>query len=228
MTVTLVARDESGQEAKSKPMKIVLPERRFNEPLARALIEQRRSLARDPSSAPLVAKALDALSIAPERFIPDRRNYLALSDGLFHGVARFSAKRRMRPTGRRFAAIAVGFGAQVEDGDTPQAQAELRAIQQKLMDALAKGAPDEEIERLLAQLRARDGAGRQGDGGKGKGPTQHRARRGRADRAPARSAVDARADSESWRGKDRARQRSRCCRSCRTCSRTCRWPAAVK
>jgi hypothetical protein len=35
-----------------------------------------------------------------------------------------------------------------------QAQAELRDIQRKLMDALAKGAPDAEIDRLMAQLRA--------------------------------------------------------------------------
>jgi hypothetical protein len=42
----------------------------------------------------------------------------------------------------------------IEEGDTPQAQAELRAIQQQLMEALARGAPDDEISRLLAQLRS--------------------------------------------------------------------------
>lgn len=151
--VTLVARDEAGQAAKSAEMRIVLPERRFNEPLARALIEQRRSLARDVSSAPLVAKALDALSIAPERFVPDRRNYLALRTAYFM-AARYGGKSA--ESVRQLADLQQllwDLALRVEDGDTPQAQAELRAIQQKLMEALAKGAPDEEIDRLLAQLR---------------------------------------------------------------------------
>ncbi len=149
VTVTLVARDEIGQEARSAPMKIVLPERRFNDPLARALIEQRRSLARDASSAPLVAKALDALSIAPERFMPDRRNYLALRTAYF-----MAARARGGQEISDVQQLLWDLALRVEEGDTPQAQAELRAIQQQLMEALAKGAPDKEIERLLAQLRS--------------------------------------------------------------------------
>jgi uncharacterized protein (TIGR02302 family) len=149
VTVTLAARDETGNEAQSKPVRIVLPERRFNDSLARALIEQRRSLARDPSSAPLVAKALDALSIAPERFMPDRRIYLGLRTAYFmvaraKGVAEIEAAQQ----------LLWDLALRIEEGDTPSAQAELRAVQQKLMEALASGAPDEEIERLLAQLRA--------------------------------------------------------------------------
>ncbi|MEQ1864764.1 MAG: TIGR02302 family protein [Micropepsaceae bacterium] len=152
--VTLVARDEAGQAARSTEVKLVLPERRFNEALARALIEQRRSLARDPSSAPLVAKALDALSIAPERFVPDRRNYLALRTAYF--MAQRYSPRNAGAAGQidDLQQLLWDLALRVEDGDTPQAQAELRAIQQKLMEALARGAPDEEIEKLLAQLRS--------------------------------------------------------------------------
>ena len=149
VTVTLVARDELGQEAKSKPMKIVLPERRFNDPLARALIEQRRSLARDVSTAPLVAKALDALSIAPERFTPDQRNYLALRTAYY-----MAARARGGQDITDVQQLLWDLALRIEEGDTPQAQAELRAIQQQLMEALARGAPDQEIERLLAQLRS--------------------------------------------------------------------------
>jgi hypothetical protein len=133
----------------SKAVKIVLPERKFNQPLARALIEQRRSLARDASSAPLVAKALDALSIAPERFMPDARIYLGLRTA-FYMVSR--ARPGEEVTGAQ--QLLWDLAMRVEQGDAPQAQAELRAIQQKLMEALANGAPEEEIEQLLAQLRA--------------------------------------------------------------------------
>jgi len=147
--VMLVARDELGQETRSKPVKIVLPERRFNQPLARALIEQRRNLARDFSSAPMVAQALDALAIAPERFTPDRRIYLGLRAAYFM-VSRQRGGDQIATAQQLLWDLAL----RLEEGDTPQAQAELRAIQQKLMEALAKGAPDEEIERLLAQLRS--------------------------------------------------------------------------
>lgn len=149
VTVTLHARDEAGHEATSKRVTIVLPERRFNEPLARALIEQRRSLARDASSAPFVAKALDALSIAPERFTPDRSIYLGLRTA-YYMVSRARGGSEIAEAQQLLWDLAL----RVEGGDSPQAQAELREIQQKLMEALANGAPDEEIERLLAQLRA--------------------------------------------------------------------------
>jgi uncharacterized protein (TIGR02302 family) len=149
VTITLHAKDEAGREGVSKAVKIVLPERKFNQPLARALIEQRRSLARDASSAPLVAKALDALSIAPERFMPDARIYLGLRTA-FYMVSR--ARPGEEVTGAQ--QLLWDLAMRVEQGDAPQAQAELRAIQQKLMEALANGAPEEEIEQLLAQLRA--------------------------------------------------------------------------
>ena len=147
--VTLVAKDERGQTAQSKPMRLTLPERKFGNALARALIEQRKSLARDASSSPLVAKALDALSVAPERFMPDVRNYLALRTVYFLASRTKSAEEI---TGAQ--QLLWDLALRLEDGDTPQAQAELRAIQQQLMDALAHGASDQEISRLLAQLRS--------------------------------------------------------------------------
>jgi hypothetical protein len=149
VTVTLIARDEIGQTAKSTPVKIILPERRFNEPLARAFIEQRRLLARDADSAPYVAKGLDALSIAPERFTPDQRIYLGLRTA-YYLVSRARGGAEIESAQQLLWDLAM----KVEEGDTPQAQEELRQVQQKLMEALARGAPEAEIERLLAQLRA--------------------------------------------------------------------------
>jgi uncharacterized protein (TIGR02302 family) len=149
VVVTLRAKDERGQVAESKPMRITLPERKFTNALARALIEQRKSLARDPLSAPLVAKALDALSVAPERFMPDVRNYLALRTVYFL-VQRTKGASAIASAQQLLWDLAL----RLEEGDAPQAQAELRAVQQKLMDALAKGASDQEIAQLLQQLRA--------------------------------------------------------------------------
>lgn len=149
VTVTLIARDESGQIARSKPLKIVLPERRFNEPLARAFIEQRRSLARAPSTSPYVAKGIDALSIAPERFTPDQRIYLGMR-AAYYMVSRARGGDDLGAAQQLLWDMAL----KVEEGDAPLAQEELRAVQQKLMDALARGAPQAEIDALMAQLRA--------------------------------------------------------------------------
>jgi uncharacterized protein (TIGR02302 family) len=153
--VTLIAKDQLGQTGTSKPVIMTLPERHFQEPLARALVEQRRSLIRDPRSSAQVAKALDALSIAPERFTPDSRIYLALRTVAYevhraHLDATHIDMERIHSSQQLLWDLAL----RVEAGNAPQAQAELREIQRKLMDALARGAPDAEVERLMAQMRA--------------------------------------------------------------------------
>jgi hypothetical protein len=71
--MTLVARDEAGNEGKSEPFELRLPERVFVKPLARALIEQRRILALDADARDLVLTALEALTVDPERFTPEAK-----------------------------------------------------------------------------------------------------------------------------------------------------------
>src|SRR6185436_458184 len=55
--ITLVAKDEAGQEGRSDPVEVVLPVRNFNDPLARAIVEQRANLAMDANAADRVADA---------------------------------------------------------------------------------------------------------------------------------------------------------------------------
>src|SRR5207302_1805897 len=79
VTLTLTAKDEAGNEGKSEPFNMRLPERLFTKPLARALIEQRRILALDANKNSDVFTALDALLIAPELFMADEAGqYLGL------------------------------------------------------------------------------------------------------------------------------------------------------
>ena len=153
--VHLSVRDETGQSGRSRSVTIRLPERRFTDPLARALIEQRRDLGRNPSASGLVALALDAMTLAPERFVPDARVYLALRTAA-HQVRRIRLNAARIDENRVTSAqqLLWDIAVRVEDGDVGQAQAELRDIQRKLMDALSKGAKDAEIQRLMEQLRA--------------------------------------------------------------------------
>ncbi len=79
VTLTLTAKDEAGNEGKSEPFNMRLPERLFTKPLARALIEQRRILALDANKNSEVFTALDALMIAPEMFMAgEAGQYLGL------------------------------------------------------------------------------------------------------------------------------------------------------
>src|SRR5258708_13066758 len=71
VTLMLTAKDEAGNEGKSEPFNMRLPERLFTKPLARALIEQRRILALDANKNTEVFEALDALMIAPDLFMAD-------------------------------------------------------------------------------------------------------------------------------------------------------------
>lgn len=93
VTLTLTAKDEAGNEAKSEPFNMRLPERLFTKPLARALIEQRRILALDANKNADVYAALDALMIAPELFTPEAGQYLG-------PIASHGSLRRRVPTMR--------------------------------------------------------------------------------------------------------------------------------
>jgi uncharacterized protein (TIGR02302 family) len=147
--LTLTARDEAGNEGKSEPREMTIPQRMFLKPLARALVEQRRSLALDANSKPIVAEAIDALTIAPERFTPEANIYLGLRS-IFYQLENSKTDNDLRDVAARLWAMAV----QIEDGNMSEAEQALRAAQDALRQALERGAPDEEIRKLTDQLRA--------------------------------------------------------------------------
>ena len=149
VTLTLTAKDEAGNLGRSQPHELQLPQRIFVKPLARALIEQRRILALDAESKPLVLTALDTLSIAPERFTPESGVYLGLRS-IYHDLEHAKNDDALREVVARLWDMAV----QLEDGNVSQAEQALRQAQEALRQALERGASDEEIKKLMEQLRA--------------------------------------------------------------------------
>jgi len=147
--LTLTARDEAGNEGRSEPRELQLPQRIFVKPLARALIEQRRNLALDAENKPVVLTALDALTIAPERFTPEASVYLGLRS-IYHELEHAKSDDALRGVVARLWDMAV----QLEDGNVSQAEQALRQAQEALRQALERGASDEEIKKLMDQLRA--------------------------------------------------------------------------
>jgi uncharacterized protein (TIGR02302 family) len=149
VTMTLVAHDEGGNEGKSEPFSFRLPERVFTKPLARALVEQRRNLALDANTRPLVITALDALAMAPEKFTPETGTYLGLRT-IFWSLVRAKSDDDLRDVAARLWQMAVGL----EDGNVADAQDALRNAENALQQALERGASDAELKQLMDQLRA--------------------------------------------------------------------------
>jgi uncharacterized protein (TIGR02302 family) len=131
VTLTLTARDEAGNEGRSEPFNMRLPERVFTKPLARALIEQRRILALDANQNAQVFTALDAFMIAPEAFTPKPGEYLGL-----YSVTKQLEDARTDAQLREVVASLWALAVSIEDGDLTDVDKALRAAQDALKDAL--------------------------------------------------------------------------------------------
>src|SRR5438094_9460773 len=117
--------------------------------MARALIEQRRMLALDAEAQANVLNALDALTLAPERFNIETNVYLGLRS-IFWQLSRAKSDDQLREVVERMWDMAV----HLEDGSVTDAEQALRAAEEALRQALERGASDDEIKKLTDQLRA--------------------------------------------------------------------------
>ena len=145
--MTLEAKDAAGQTGRSEPREMVLPARRFTNPLARALIEQRRRLVDDPRYRPLVVKSLDALMIEPDGFI-EPHAYLGIRTANSR-LAHDRSRAALRSVVEQLWAVAL----RLEDGNLSDAERRLKDAQDKLSKALDDGASESEIEQLMKELR---------------------------------------------------------------------------
>ncbi|MDF1608048.1 TIGR02302 family protein [Hoeflea sp. YIM 152468] len=146
--ITLVATDGAGQQGRSETLETVLPGRRFSEPLAAAVVEQRGVLALDANNLNRVFDLHAALTVAPEETIPNLTHYLLLQ----------SVRARLEYTHsdedlRAAIDYMWGVALQLEDGNLSLAERRLRDAQNALAEALENGASDEQISQLMDDLR---------------------------------------------------------------------------
>ncbi len=146
--VTLKATDALGQSGVSEDFALVLPERVFQHPVARAIVEQRKALVANPAEHLVVSRALQAIAGVPSHYFDDVVVFLALK----------SASVRLLHDGLpgtvdSVQALLWDTALRIEDGRLSLAERELRALQQQLQDALANNANDAEIERLIQELQ---------------------------------------------------------------------------
>jgi uncharacterized protein (TIGR02302 family) len=148
-TLTLNVRSTSGVAAKSPPVDVSLPQRRFVNPLARALVELRRDLALDPDrNTARVSAALAALRLGPDLFETSPRVFLDLG-GLVGQLAEAHGDDDLKLVVTELWALALSL----ENGDASQALKDLRSAEDKLREALKNNASPEELKKLTQDLR---------------------------------------------------------------------------
>ncbi|MEI4484455.1 MULTISPECIES: TIGR02302 family protein [unclassified Phyllobacterium] len=146
--MTLIASDDAKQEARSEVKTFVMPERPFANPLARALIEQRRNLALNANAKPNVLEMLDAITMWPEETIKNSSHYLGLRS-VRSRLDLAKSDEQLREVVSYMWDVARG----IEDGALSDAERRLRQAQEALKNAIEQGASQEEIEKRMAELR---------------------------------------------------------------------------
>jgi uncharacterized protein (TIGR02302 family) len=147
----LVATDAAGNVGRSEPVAFTLPERIFTNPLARALIDIRKTLTLRPNADRIaLARQILGLAARPENYSNDTVVFLALRAG-----ATRLARNVDPETVRAVQDLLWDTALHVEDGGLSNAAKDLQTAQESLEEALAKeGVSREEIERLTQELQA--------------------------------------------------------------------------
>jgi uncharacterized protein (TIGR02302 family) len=146
--ITLEAKDQAGKTGKSETKTVMLPERLFVKPLAKALIEQRKALILDPDNTRNVQLMLGSLLMWPDGLIDRSGTHIGLS-----AIRSHIANARDHDDIKSAVDDLWKLALSVEDGDLADARAELDAIRKELQKALAEGAPPERIAELMDKLR---------------------------------------------------------------------------
>ena len=154
VVMTMTVTDSAGQTGRSEPVSLTLPGRRFFDPLAAAVIEMRRDLLWSRANARRTDQILRAISHRPEGFVRDEKAYLMLRVA----IRRLTAGREegeLGPDLRDELAKALwDVAILIEDGGLDNARERMRRAQERLSEAIKNGASQDEIQKLMDELRA--------------------------------------------------------------------------
>lgn len=148
VNLTLRAIDGIEQEGQAAPVGMVLPGRRFFDPLAAALIELRRDLLWSRENAGRSAEILRAVTWRPQGFVeePLYRQLQEAVGVLESGSLSEEARDKLAEALWKAAVL-------VEDGGLADALERMKQAQEKLSEAIRNGASPDEIQRLMNELK---------------------------------------------------------------------------
>jgi uncharacterized protein (TIGR02302 family) len=150
--VTLVAEDALGQEGRESDIEAVLPGRRFFDPVAAALAEQRRDLLWSAENGRRVRQLLRAVTHRPGDHFDRAGAFLIVRTAIRRLDAALDAGSV--PEVRDEVAEALWRAALIlEEGSLGDAAERLARARERLAEALRNDATDEEIAELMDELR---------------------------------------------------------------------------
>lgn len=153
VSITLEVTDGAGQTASLTLASEDLPALSFFDPLAGAIVEQRRDLMWSPVNDRRVSQVLRAVSYRPEEgLFSSSSTYLLLRSAIrrmgYQMEDGLSAEER-----GELEELLWKIAVQIENGDLSGAEARLRRAQERLSQALENGATDQDIAGLMDELR---------------------------------------------------------------------------
>jgi len=154
VTLKLSVSDAAGQVGLSDLELMTLPARRFFDPVAAAIIELRRDLLWTRANATRISQVLRAISYKPEdSLFRSKTAYLRLRVILRRLETLISHDAVTPETQEELAEAMWDLAILLEDGDIGDALERMREAQERLSEAIRNGASDEEIARLMQELR---------------------------------------------------------------------------
>ncbi|MEO1015101.1 MAG: TIGR02302 family protein [Pseudomonadota bacterium] len=145
----IIVTDAAGQSGESEEFTLSIPSRTFRSPLARAVVEQRQTLAIAPSQWRRARLAFNGLTIGPDRFFDQASDFLLMRTALWRVVGDGDGPKDVDETIDALWPLAL----QLEDKEVADARALLEEAQAALREAIESGASDAEIARLTEELR---------------------------------------------------------------------------
>ena len=152
IVVTLSATDALGQIGHAVLTDVVLPGRKFFDPVAASLIEMRRDLLWSLENGDRVSRMLRAVSYAPAGAFRSETDYLRLRT-ILRQLEMYQARDLLRAKRAELADALWDLALSIEEGDVNDALERMRQAQERLSQAMRDGASQPEIEKLMQELR---------------------------------------------------------------------------
>lgn len=142
-----VAEDALGQTGAGEGVTITLPERRFSNPVAAAVVEGRRAITEDLANVPAAVDLLDRIAIEPELFNDDLKTFLLLR------AARHALESESGFDLAETQELMWQAALRLEDGDLSSAERALDEARRALEQAVEAGASTAELNELLDRFQ---------------------------------------------------------------------------
>lgn len=152
VAIRLQVSDAAGQNSAPELLATSLPARRFFDPTAAAVIEQRRDLLWSRENGPRIARVLRAVSHRPDGFFRSETTFLRLRV-ILRRLEMFNEHGMTREQQDELAEAMWELALQLEEGDLGDALERMRRAQERLSEAMRNGATDQEIAELMQELR---------------------------------------------------------------------------